>query len=1226
MKNFYISLAFLVGSTFTFDSFSQNLFQTYEPTKTEISAQLIHAKNTVYYTVDIQALKNAIADVPYREIEPLANATTLIELPNLKGGFSTYKVARNQTMHPLLNEKYPDILTFDAVNTTNPLEKVKLDITPQGFHAMIYSPDHSTIYIDPIALGGTNKVMVYTKKDFYTDKTMVCDFETEESKIKDLIEAKDATPEYGSCQLRTYRLALAATGEYTAFHGGATQAAAAQVTTMNRVNGVYEKDIAITMVIVPNNNLLIYTNTTTDPYTNGNAGTMITQNVTNCNAVIGSSNYDIGHVFGTNSGGLAGLGVVCGSNKARGVTGSNAPVGDPFDIDYVAHEMGHQFNANHTQNNNCNRNNPTAVEPGSASTIMGYAGICAPDVQSNSDDHFHGISLSEMTTLITGAGHTCPVVTNLSNTAPVITGTNGNVSVPANTPFALTCIATDAESDPLTYNWEQTNNQVSTQPPVATSTSGPNFRSNSSSTSPTRYFPSLASLASNGPFTWEVIPSVGRTMNFRCSVRDNSPGAGGCQDFENVTLTTVATAGPFVVNYPTNTGITWPGSSTQTVTWSVANTNLAPINAATVDIYLSTNGGISYPTLLLAGTPNDGSQSITVPNTPSTTARIMVISSAGTFFDISNNNFEITASTFDYVLNVTPTNVSVCQGSNGVYNITSSAIGGYSTPINLTAIGTPGGATAVFSPATITPGQSSTLTISNAPVGSHSITIEGNSSGNIHTLGITLDVQSGAVSNVTLTSPTNGATNIANPTTFSWSAQAGASYNIQISTSSTFATIQEQASGLTNNTYTSTSLSPGTLYYWRVNAVNGCGTSGYSQAIYTTGNCFSVTSTNVPVLISAVGSNTVTSVINIPNTGFITSIRIPKIQGTHSYVSDLTMNLVSPTGTSIPLFSGICSTLDNFDLGFDDAGLGGTIPCPPTTGLVYQPTGTLSTLVGAASQGIWTLEITDGFNQDGGELQFWSLEMCLSTTPPCVSSDVPTVSGPSAICGGEAATLSITSGNLNDATQWQWYTGSCGGTTIGTGISINVNPSVSTTYFVRGTGGCVTNASCANHPISVTTLNTNVVQNGSQLSSLQPTGTYQWLLCSDNFSVISGATSPIFNPTMVLGSYAVQITNNGCVDTSACFVINQAGLDEVSLIQLVVSPNPAKDWVSLTWNEDAEMQTIEILDAQGKLVQVYKGIFENELQLDLSNYESAVYVIRLSHGRGVENVRLMKTN
>lgn len=588
---------------------------------------------------------------------PLEEASSVIALPTPEGGVEHFVIIRTPIMEPELARKFPDISTFTGRSLDRPGSTLKMDITPHGFHAMVLALDNDPIFIDPFAFGDRDHYIVYRKSAFR--KTLpegfsFCSYE----EVNDLEEAARMSEEWistmgtdraGDCQLRTYRLALACTGEYANYHGSNTInnnksfAMAAMVTSMNRVNGMFERDATLRMIMVANNDQIIYLNGSTDPYSNGNGGTMLGQNITTCNTVIGSSNYDIGHVFSTGGGGVAYLNSPCTSNKAGGVTGQSNPVGDPFDIDYVAHEMGHQYGGNHTQNNNCNRSANAAFEPGSASTIMGYAGICSPNVQSNSDALFLGYSMIEMAANITvGSSSGCPVVTSSGNNAPSVSA-GPDRTIPRSTPFVLTATASDANpGQTLTYAWEQMNNQVSTQPPVSTSTGGPNFRAFLPSSSPSRYFPNLPAIIANTTPTWEVLPSVGRTLNFKVTARDNFSGA-GCNGQDDVVVTVSGTAGPFVVTQP-NTAVSWTAGSTQTITWNVASTNVSPVNCSTVDILLSTDGGSTYPFTLLSSTANDGSQNVTFPSgVATTTARVMVKASANIFFDISDQNFTITA-------------------------------------------------------------------------------------------------------------------------------------------------------------------------------------------------------------------------------------------------------------------------------------------------------------------------------------------------------------------------------------------------------------------------------------------------------------------------------------------------------------------------------------------------------------------------------------------------------
>lgn len=644
MKKFLLPLALLLPSLF----FAQSLWLDVPQSSIPASGER-RIVPELYRTVkiDLGKLQPLLAAAPLR-FSPEASGNTLtIELPTPDGRTSRFLLTESPTMAPDLQVLHPETRCYTGTGIDDPTAVLKCDLTPHGFHAQVLRSKKGDWFMDPYSVGDREHYTVYFKRDYLlpANKSWDCLVKDDSQVPKE----KEPSPDFqGDCKLRQYALALACTGEYAGFHGGTTAlAGAAMNTSLNRVNGVYEIDFAVTMILVANNDNLIYLNGATDPYTNNNGSAMLNENQTNCNAVIGNANYDIGHVFSTGGGGVAVLGCVCiNTNKAKGVTGGSSPVGDPFDIDYVAHEMGHQFAGSHTFNGtagSCNGNgsSSSAYEPGSGSTIMAYAGICGnQDVQNNSDAYFHARTLQQTGAFVTGSGHTCDTEIVTGNSKPVANAGN-DYAIPKSTPFVLTGVGTDPNGDPITFCWEQYDNQSSTQPPVSTSTVGPNFRSITPTPDPQRYFPSLPDVINNNNPTWEVLSSVARSMNFRLSVRDNYGGA-GCTHEDNMLLT-VAASGPFQVTAP-NTGLTWAGNSTQTVTWNVNGTTGSPVSCANVEISLSTDGGYSYPTIILASTPNDGTQSITVPNIPSTTCRIKIAGVGNVFYDISNVNFTITFS------------------------------------------------------------------------------------------------------------------------------------------------------------------------------------------------------------------------------------------------------------------------------------------------------------------------------------------------------------------------------------------------------------------------------------------------------------------------------------------------------------------------------------------------------------------------------------------------------
>ncbi len=635
------------------------------------SKRQIIPKSYLTYKLNLPVLKENLSTALTEEKVLIDKSTCIITLPVPNGEIQQFRVVQSSIMEPELEMQFPNIKTYSIKGIDDPYANGKIDYNEFGFHAMVRSIN-GDFFVDPYSVGNTENYITYYLSNFEKDPSQKIPevgvlTDDGQKKTNTSHKKKDGGEEKISssnppatcvgANLRKYRLAVACTGEYAVAATGNANPTIAQtlskiVTTVNRVDGVFETEVVVRLVLVATETNVIFTNASTDPFLGNTTATLlINESQTVISNTIGTSNYDIGHTFSTGAGGLAGLGVVCiNSQKARGVTGSSNPVGDPYDIDYVAHEIGHQFGGNHTFNSNTgqcgfnNRNAATAVEPGSGITLMAYAGICGTnDIANNSIPYFHAISYDEIVNFTNiQNGNSCAVTTTTGNNPPVVTG-SGNYAILISTPFLLTGSATDSNNDALTYSWEETSVGV-----VGNWNANvkPYFCSYAPVTSPNIWFP-LPALILAGNYTGvkgEFLPQTPQTLQFRLTARDNKMGGGGvCYAINTIT---VASAGPFSVTVPSASGIIWNSGSQNLVTWDVNGTNAAPIACDSVRILISLNAGQTYSTLI-ASTPNDGTQIVTAPTVSNTinTCRIKVESKGNIFFDGSNNNFSISTIT-----------------------------------------------------------------------------------------------------------------------------------------------------------------------------------------------------------------------------------------------------------------------------------------------------------------------------------------------------------------------------------------------------------------------------------------------------------------------------------------------------------------------------------------------------------------------------------------------------
>jgi len=935
---------------------------------------------------------------------PLENvgASVTIEFPVSSSRLQTFTITRKSNFHPTLAAKYPQIGSYQGVSLDGK-SRLSFSSSPWNFFAEI-KHEGEVKHLQPYAANNYDHLIFYDKVDYLEADGVDFHCGLEHTKIHShddpAQELQQTIATYREkagepVVLRTYRIAVAAVAEFTNVNNGVSGSLAKINEALNLLNGIYNREVAVQFELIADNDQLIYTDASTDPYLSVSDGAgLLAQNQTNLDATIGNSAYDIGHVFtrscSNGLGGIAALASVCGANKGRGVTCHFSSNIATMVNSVMAHEVGHSFSSPHIWNRCPDSQDQfapnNAYTPGSGTTIMSYAGACGSDnVLTDNDDYFHVGSLNFMYDYRDSDG-ACGSTSDANSAPDINIISQGGVTIPMMTPFKLDASATDMEGHGLTYCWEQYD-LGPTAPLGSPIGDGPAFRSFPPTDATSRVFPRWSNILTGTSSNSEVLATYTREYNFRVTVRDDYLPAGGVA-WEQISFSCTEDAGAFKVTGPTAAAM-WEEGTVQSVTWDVSNTDQMPVNCQAVNIWLSTSGA-NFDTPLAMNVPNSGSADVLVPALGNAGARILVEAADNLFFNVNSGTFNVSpASGPGLALDFLNVAEQVCLPGNIELPIGSSAIQGYANMVTYDVTGLPSGATATFSANPVMPGTAVTLTLDFAdstPNGNYNLELTASGDG-ITTISrpFTVNALSQDFSALTLTTPANEATGIAESPTLDWSMLPNAnSYDVQVSNNPAFDPANTfEGTGVTQNNFTpSQPLMKNTLYYWRVKAANICSDGEWSEIfVFHTINFACIPFDNSDLNFSIPTSEgTVTNVFNIAQTGTINDLDVTNIDIDYQAMNFMKIELESPSGTKEVLYDKDCSG-SKLNIGFNDqAPL--AIACPPTDAGLYMPVGSLSSFDGESTQGDWKLSMTTSFAAfDPGKLNSWELQVCSNFTP-----------------------------------------------------------------------------------------------------------------------------------------------------------------------------------------------------------------------------------------------------
>jgi subtilisin-like proprotein convertase family protein len=1223
----------------------------------EISAKEISSPSLSKTDVKKAKVFNLDQAFLYRElatVSALKNAPGVVYFPDIKGKLRAFRVSENSVFAPELARKYPGIKSFSGYSIDGNKDRIRFSISHKGVQSMIvHTGTERTTFMEKVSDGGSSYVVYDRNLNAKADSDFICFTQSLFEKNSNGSVSKLVDDQV----LRKYRIAISTTGEYTQFHGGTVADALAAINaTLTRVNQVFETDLSVNLELIANTDLVIFTDPATDPY-GGNLNTEVQNTLT---ATIGEANYDVGHLFHEDiDGGNAGfIGSVCQDNqKGSAYAAALNPQGDLYDLDFVAHELGHQFGANHTWSFE-SEGTLVQAEPGTGTTIMGYAGIIpGQNVAPNGDDYFHYYSIFQIMEYLQTT--TCGVAISLTNNPPVIDPIKDYI-IPKGTAFVLNGNATDPDvADVLTYAWEQVDDGVITAENFGPDNpSGANFRSLPPTEKTSRYFPKLeevilGNLTQTNPemnSAWETVSNVEREMNFALTVRDNAAG-GGQVASELVQLDVLGSAGPFVVTSQ-NTAETYTAGSVQTISWDVANTNITPINAQQVDIFLATDGGLTFPISIATAVPNDGSHEVIIPGNGTTRARIMVKGTDNIFFAINSSDFVIEDS--EVILNFEKLDFDVCEPNDLIVPFIYETYLGFAEEVVFSVQGLPAGLTAVFSPQTATTNNTPvSITFSNTDLvspGNYPVTVTANSLSITKDVVININISDNNFPDVALQAPIDMALAVSTQPLLTWDVNTKyTAYDIEIATDALFTAVIESATDIIFNTYLPQNLQEETTYYWRVKPKNSCGEGTFSPSFSFTTitiSCDIETAKDLPVSISSIGTPTVTSKITFLNDIPVTDVNV-NLELEHTFLADLIISLTSPQGTVVTLTSNSCGELENIDAIFDDDGdpftCGGGAAA--ISGVV-RPLGSLASFNGESSFGEWVLTVMDTAPADGGNINSFSLEICGE---------------------GELRPDNDEDGVFDDGDDL------CLGTPVGTEVNAdgcpvyrfsteNFNLAIESESCITSNNGSfeITAAMSMDYTANVTGNGLNITENFSKVYKLEnlANGTYTVCIVGTDgvitfedicFDVVITEPEPLGVSSVVSldglqtiltlsgsGLYNIELNGNFIQTDASEIVLDlkqglnnlkvstnlpcQGAYDETVFIPAapILYPNPVVETLNIFLGSTSQVVDISIFTTDGRLVSSQKyDSTENTLLLSFVELPSGLYYVNI---RG-ENIK-----